>query len=416
MSNVIVIGAGPAGMMAAIKAAENGASVLVLEKMKQPGKKMLITGKGRCNITNTAEIPELIKNIPGNGKFLNSCIRAFDNEDVQYFFNGLEVPTKVERGGRVFPVSDRAADVVQAMVLRLYELGVKVRTGERVAEILVEDSKAIGVKTEAGEVYSGQAVILATGGASYPGTGSTGDGFAMAGQIGHEIKLPLPSLVPLEVEEEWVPELQGLSLRNVRVYLMAEENKVADMFGEMLFTHFGVSGPVILSLSRQAAQLLAAGNFVELLIDLKPALSFEQLDARIVRDFEKYQRKEMKNALKDLLPGRLIAPVLDGAYIEPDRMVNSITKEERHRLANTLKGLIVTITRTRPIAEAIVTAGGISVKEINPKTMESKIVKNLYLAGEVVDVDGFTGGYNLQAAFSMGAAAGNWCVWNEQED
>ncbi|MBE6098656.1 MAG: NAD(P)/FAD-dependent oxidoreductase [Anaerovibrio sp.] len=416
MSNVIVIGAGPAGMMAAIKAAENGASVLVLEKMKQPGKKMLITGKGRCNITNTAEIPELIKNIPGNGKFLNSCIRAFDNEDVQYFFNGLEVPTKVERGGRVFPVSDRAADVVQAMVLRLYELGVKVRTGERVAEILVEDSKAIGVKTEAGEVYSGQAVILATGGASYPGTGSTGDGFAMAGQIGHEIKLPLPSLVPLEVEEEWVPELQGLSLRNVRVYLMAEENKVADMFGEMLFTHFGVSGPVILSLSRQAAQLLAAGNFVELLIDLKPALSFEQLDARIVRDFEKYQRKEMKNALKDLLPGRLIAPVLDGAYIEPDRMVNSITKEERHRLANTLKGLIVTVTRTRPIAEAIVTAGGISVKEINPKTMESKIVKNLYLAGEVVDVDGFTGGYNLQAAFSMGAAAGNWCVWNEQED
>ena len=416
MSNVIVIGAGPAGMMAAIKAAENGASVLVLEKMKQPGKKMLITGKGRCNITNTAEIPELIKNIPGNGKFLNSCIRAFDNEDVQYFFNGLEVPTKVERGGRVFPVSDRAADVVQAMVLRLYELGVKVRTGERVAEILVEDSKAIGVKTEAGEVYSGQAVILATGGASYPGTGSTGDGFAMAGQIGHEIKLPLPSLVPLEVEEEWVPELQGLSLRNVRVYLMSEENKVADMFGEMLFTHFGVSGPVILSLSRQAAQLLASGNFVELLIDLKPALSFEQLDARIVRDFEKYQRKEMKNALKDLLPGRLIAPVLDGAYIEPDRMVNSITKEERHRLANTLKGLIVTVTRTRPIAEAIVTAGGISVKEINPKTMESKIVKNLYLAGEVVDVDGFTGGYNLQAAFSMGAAAGNWCVWNEQED
>ena len=403
-------------MMAAIKAAENGASVLVLEKMKQPGKKMLITGKGRCNITNTAEIPELIKNIPGNGKFLNSCIRAFDNEDVQYFFNGLEVPTKVERGGRVFPVSDRAADVVQAMVLRLYEMGVKVRTGERVAEILVEDSKAIGVKTEAGEVYSGQAVILATGGASYPGTGSTGDGFAMAGQIGHEIKLPLPSLVPLEVEEEWVPELQGLSLRNVRVYLMSEENKVADMFGEMLFTHFGVSGPVILSLSRQAAQLLASGNFVELLIDLKPALSFEQLDARIVRDFEKYQRKEMKNALKDLLPGRLIAPVLDGAYIEPDRMVNSITKEERHRLANTLKGLIVTVTRTRPIAEAIVTAGGISVKEINPKTMESKIVKNLYLAGEVVDVDGFTGGYNLQAAFSMGAAAGNWCVWNEQED
>ena len=415
MDNVIVVGAGPAGMMAAIKAAENGADVLVLEKMKQPGKKMLITGKGRCNITNTAEIPELIKNIPGNGKFLNSCIRAFDNADVQYFFNELDVPTKVERGGRVFPVSDRAADAVNAMVVRLHELGVKLCVESRVSDIIVENDRAVGVKTDSGKVFSGDVVILATGGASYPGTGSTGDGYVMAKAIGHEVTPLLPSLVPLELEEEWVSELQGLSLRNVRVALMADEKKVTDIFGEMLFTHYGASGPVVLSLSRDVARLLAEGRFVELMIDLKPALSFEQLDNRIVRDLEKYQRKEMKNAMKDLLPGRLIMPVLDGAYIAPDRMANSVTRAERHRLVNVLKGLIVTVTKTRPISEAIVTAGGVSVKEINPKTMESRLIKKLYFAGEVVDVDAFTGGYNLQAAFSMGAAAGNWSVWNEED-
>ncbi|WP_297569641.1 NAD(P)/FAD-dependent oxidoreductase [uncultured Anaerovibrio sp.] len=415
MDNVIVVGAGPAGMMAAIKAAENGADVLVLEKMKQPGKKMLITGKGRCNITNTAEIPELIKNIPGNGKFLNSCIRAFDNADVQYFFNELDVPTKVERGGRVFPVSDRAADAVNAMVVRLHELGVKLRVESRVSDIIVENNRAVGVKTDSGKVFPGDVVILATGGASYPGTGSTGDGYVMAKAIGHEVTPLLPSLVPLELEEEWVSELQGLSLRNVRVALMADEKKVTDIFGEMLFTHYGASGPVVLSLSRDVARLLAEGRFVELMIDLKPALSFEQLDNRIVRDLEKYQRKEMKNAMKDLLPGRLIMPVLDGAYIASDRMANSVTRAERHRLVNVLKGLIVTVTKTRPISEAIVTAGGVSVKEINPKTMESRLIKKLYFAGEVVDVDAFTGGYNLQAAFSMGAAAGNWSVWNEED-
>ena len=416
MDKIVVVGAGPAGMMAAIKAAENGASVVLLEKMKRAGKKMLITGKGRCNITNVAEIPELIKNIPGNGKFLNSCIRAFDNEDVQYFFNGIEVPTKVERGGRVFPVSDKAADVVDAMVLQLHELGVKLYTDVKVSDILVQDNKAVGVKTDDGQKFEAEAVIIATGGSSYPGTGSTGDGYKMADKIGHKVVTPLPALVPLELEEEWVKDLQGLSLKNVRVTLFADEKRITDMFGEMLFTHFGVSGPIILSLSRKTAQLLDEGNFVELMIDLKPALTFEQLDARVLRDFEKYQRKEMKNALKDLLPGRLIPPVLDGAYIEPDRMVNSITKEERHRLVNVLKGLLVTVTKTRPIAEAIVTAGGVDVKEINPKTMESKLIKNLYFAGEVVDVDAYTGGYNLQAAFSMGAAAGNWSVWNDEEE
>lgn len=409
---IIVIGAGPAGMMAAIKAAENGADVTLLEKMQRPGRKMQITGKGRCNITNSAEIPELIKNIPGNGKFLHSCIRAFDNEDVQLFFNSNGVPTKVERGGRVFPVSDKAADAVDAMILRLRELGVKILTEAKVTEILLSDRKVRGVKLSDGTEYEADAVIVATGGASYPGTGSTGDGFRMAEKLGHTIVKPLPALVPLETEEEWVKDAQGLSLKNVEAALYVDGEKSAAMFGEMLFTHFGVSGPIILSLSRTAVQKLDKNAFVELSINLKPALTPEQLDARILRDLEKYQRKEMKNAMHDLLPGKLIEPVLDNAYIEPSRMANTITKEERRRLAEVLQGLMLTVTKARPIAEAIVTAGGVSVKEINPKTMESKLIRGLYFAGETVDVDAYTGGYNLQAAFSMGAAAGNWSVWS----
>ena len=419
MDSVIVVGAGPAGMMAAIKAAENGARVTVLEKMARPGKKMLITGKGRCNITNVAEKQELIKNIPGNGKFLHSCLKAYDNEDVQLFFQGLDVPVKTERGGRVFPVSDKAADVVEAMVLRLHELGVRLVTDASVAGLLLKDAtggvrRIAGIRTADGREYRGNAVIVATGGASYPGTGSTGDGYLWSAEAGHHVVKPLPALVPLETEDDWVKELSGLALKNVRAILLSDGEKAADMFGEMLFTHFGVSGPIILSLSRQAAQLLDEGHFLELEIDLKPALNLEQLDARLLRDFEKYQRKEIKNGMKELLPGRLIEPVLDAAYLKPERMVNTITREERHRLAKVLKGLGMVISRTRPIAEAIVTAGGVDVKEINPKTMESKLVRGLYFAGEVVDVDGYTGGFNLQAAFSMGAAAGNWSVWNSE--
>lgn len=418
MDRIIVVGAGPAGMMAAIKAAENGARVVLLEKMARPGRKMLITGKGRCNITNVAEKQELIKNIPGNGRFLYSSLKACDNEDVQLFFQELGVPLKVERGGRVFPVSDRAADVVEAMVLRLHELGVQLVTDAKVTELLLEDAPdtggrhVVGVKAADGSIYRGRAVIIATGGASYPGTGSAGDGFRWAAAAGHHVIKPLPALVPLETEDEWVRELQGLALKNVRATLLSDGVKVTDLFGEMLFTHFGVSGPIILTLSRQAAQLLDKGHFLEIEIDLKPALSMEQLDARLVRDFARYQRKEIKNGLKDLLPGRLIEPVLDAAYLAPERMVNTITKEERSRLAGVLKGLGLVISGTRPIAEAIVTAGGVDVKEINPKTMESKLVQGLYFAGEVTDVDGYTGGFNLQAAFSMGAAAGNWSVWN----
>ena len=414
MKKILVAGAGPAGMMAAIKAAENGAEVTILEKMKKPGRKMMITGKGRCNITNAADVPEIIRNIHGNGRFLNSSLRAFDNQDVICFFEGQGAPTKVERGSRVFPASDKAQDAVAAMVHRLHELGVTIETETAVRNLLTQDGRIAGVRTQTGAVYKADAVIVCVGGASYPGTGSTGDGYAMAQAVGHTIEPIHPSLVPLVTEEEWVKDVQGLSLRNVRAALRIDGEKVQEMFGEMLFTHYGVTGPIILSLSRRAsAYLLDKGHFVELSLNLKPALSQEQLDARIQRDFEKYQRKQLGNALTDLLPHKLIEPVLDAAFLAPDKPVHQVTAAERHRLAETLQDLTLVITGTRPIAEAIVTAGGVSVKEIDPKTMESKLVRGLYFAGEVIDVDAYTGGYNLQAAFSTGAAAGNWSVWND---
>lgn len=406
MKQILVIGAGPAGMMAAIRAAENGAAVTLLEKMKRPGRKMMITGKGRCNITNAADVPEIIRNIHGNGAFLNSSMRAFDNQDVMEFFRQQGVPVKVERGNRVFPVSDKAQDVVDAMVHRLHELGVRIELEMPVADILLQEGRVAGVRTKSGAHYKADAVILAVGGASYPGTGSTGDGYEMVRKLGHTV-------VPLETEEEWVKDVQGLSLRNVRATLLAGGEKVQEMFGEMMFTHFGVTGPIILSMSRRAAKCLAEGKFVELELNLKPALTPEKLDARIQRDFEQHIRKSLKNGLLDLLPHKLIEPVLDCAYLDPEKPVHQVTAEERHRLAETLQHLTLTITKTRPLAEAIVTAGGVSVREINPKTMESKLVPGLYFAGEVVDVDAYTGGYNLQAAFSMGNAAGCWSVWND---
>jgi predicted Rossmann fold flavoprotein len=401
-------------MMAAIKAAENGAEVTVLEKMKKPGRKMMITGKGRCNITNAADVPEIIRNIHGNGRFLNSSMRAFDNQDVIYFFEGQGVPTKVERGNRVFPVSDKAQDVVDAMVHRLHELGVTIETEVAVRDLLLQEGRIAGVRTQSGAIYKADAVIVCVGGASYPGTGSTGDGYPMAAAVGHTIVPVRPSLVPLVTEDEWVKDVQGLSLRNVRGTLRVDGEKVQEMFGEMMFTHYGVTGPIILSMSRMAsAYLVDEGHFIELSLNLKPALSQEKLDARIQRDFEKYQRKQLGNALVDLLPHKLIAPVLDRAFLAMDKPVHQVTQEERHRLVETLQDLTLVIVDTRPLAEAIVTVGGVSVKEINPKTMESKLVPGLYFAGEVTDVDAYTGGYNLQAAFSMGAAAGNWSVWND---
>ena len=411
MGKVIVIGAGPAGMMAAIKAAENGASVTLLEKTERVGKKMAITGKGRCNMTNAASIPEIIQNIPGNGAFLNSAIRFFDNQDVIAFFEDEGVPTVIERGNRVFPASSRAADAVDAMLCRLHELRVGVRLRAEVRDLLTEDGRATGARLSSGEEIPADAVIVATGGASYPRTGSTGDGFRMAEALGHTIETPTPALVPLETEEDWPKELTGLSLKNVRVRLFSEDEppeKLGEAFGEMMFTHFGVTGPIILTLSRVAAMYLRTHDFISAEIDLKPALDEDTLEKRIQRDFEKYKNKQVKNAAVDLLPARLIAPVLDLAYIDEAKPVHQITRAERLRLVETLKHLPLTILRTRPIDEAIVTAGGVSVKELNPKTMESKLVKGLYFVGEVADVDGFTGGYNLQAAFSMGAAAGTW--------
>ena len=416
---IIIIGGGPAGMMAAIKAAETNESmggqveILLLEKMKRPGRKMMITGKGRCNITNAADVSEIIKNIHGNGRFLFSSMQAFDNRAVIDFFEEQGVAVKVERGQRVFPVSDKAQDVVDAMVSRLHELGVKIETEAAVKDILTEEGKVKGVRLKSGAIYKADAVILAVGGASYPGTGSSGDGYEMARALGHSIVPIRPSLVPLTTEEEWVQEVQGLSLRNVRAELLVDGRSEMSLFGEMMFTHYGVTGPVILSMSREASGFLAEGeHFIELSLNLKPALSEEKLEARLQRDFEKYQRKELKNGLVDLLPHKLIEPVLDAAYLAPDKPVHQVTVEERKRLVHTLQHLVLTITGTRPLAEAIVTVGGVSVKEIEPRSMESKLVKGLYLAGEVVDVDAFTGGYNLQAAFSMGAAAGCWSIWN----
>lgn len=405
MSKVLIVGAGAAGLMAGISAAENSSEVLIFEKMRIPGKKMLITGKGRCNITNSCEFEDFIKNLPGNGKFLSSALRRFSNQSVIDFFewNGLE--TKVERGGRVFPVSDKAKDVVDTLVKVFTGLGGRIIYDSKVTEILIKDGQATGLKTIHGQ-FSGDNIIVAAGGASYPGTGSDGSGAKLAGKTGHTI-IPLkPSLVPLVSDHPYIEELQGLSLRNVKVTLLSNNKKCAEDFGEMLFTHYGVSGPVILSMSNVAAKALDSGAEVDLAIDLKPALSEEKLDSRIQRDFSQYSRKQLLNGLKDLMPQSMIPVVCDMAFLDGAKFINQVSKEERRRLLHVLKHFTIPVIGTRPLAEAIVTAGGVSVKEINPKTMESKIIKNLYFAGEVMDVDGYTGGFNLQAAFSSGYVAG----------
>ncbi|WP_293831939.1 NAD(P)/FAD-dependent oxidoreductase [uncultured Phascolarctobacterium sp.] len=405
MTKVAIIGGGAAGLLAGIAAAQNGAQVTIFEKMRLPGKKMMITGKGRCNITNACEIPEFIKNIPGNGRFLNSALHRFTNDDIVLLLESHGLQTKVERGGRIFPVSDKAKDVVDTLVRIFTEAGGKLQLDTKVIEILAKDGQVTGVKTISG-VYPADAVILAAGGASYPGTGSDGGGAKLAAKLGHKIVPLRPSLVPLESDYPYVDDLQGLSLRNVQGTLTADGEKIGSEFGEMLFTHFGVSGPIILSLSNLAAKALDEGKEVELHIDLKPALSEEKLNARIQRDFTQYSKKQLANGMKDLLPQRLIPVVCDMAYLDEEKFINQISREERHRLLAALKNFCVPITSTRPLAEAIVTAGGVSVKEINPKTMESKLIRGLHFAGEVMDVDGYTGGYNLQAAFSSGHAAG----------
>lgn len=401
---VIVIGAGAAGMMAALAAAEEGASVQVFEKNDIVGKKMGITGKGRCNLTNACTMEECIAHTPGNGRFLYSAYGQFTNEDLLQKLHSWGLMTKVERGGRVFPQSDSAIEVRKLFYNRLKIAGVKLHLNDAVQDIHQWDGR-IAVRAASG-TYEGDSCIITTGGMSYPVTGSSGDGYRFAKQLGHSVTPIKPSLIPFTTEETWPHALSGMSLRNVEASLWKRGKKLASQFGEMLFTHFGVSGPIILMLSTTAAHKKQCVYPMQLRINLKPALSKEKLDQRIQRDFQKYIRKEIENAMKDLLPQRLIPIVLEQAGIDVHLPVNQLSKEQRQDLTDTLQALSLTITGTRPIEEAIVTAGGVAIKEIYPKTMESKIMPHIYFAGEVIDIDAFTGGYNLQAAFSTGYIAG----------
>ena len=437
--NVIVIGGGPAGMMAAIASAENGNNVILLEKKERLGRKLLITGKGRCNITSYLPIDEFIQNIPGNGQFLYSAFKNYTNTDIISFLNEECLEVKEERGNRIFPVTDKSLDVLKCFTKRLKELNVKIEYNEQVIEIVPKDengkfkvkviknqennkfntekyyNKVKERNSENIKIFEADKVVLATGGKSYPLTGSTGDGYELAKKLGHTITKIRPSLVPLEAfEQNMCKDLQGLSLRNVNIELKNKENNktVYQDFGEMLFTHFGVSGPTILSSS---AHLVRYKNIDELLknkkivlsIDFKPALSEEKLDERILRDFAEFKNKQFKNSLYKLLPQKLIPIIIEKSEINPDKKVNEINKKERHKLVGLLKNFEVTIKGFRPIDEAIITSGGVNIKEINPKTMESKLIDGLYFAGEIIDVDAYTGGFNLQIAYSTGYTAGN---------
>jgi len=434
---IIVIGGGPAGMMAAIEASQNKENkVIVIEKMQSLGRKLLITGKGRCNITSSLPIEDFIKNTPGNGRFLYSCYQQFTNEDIIKFLNKEGLQVKEERGNRIFPVTDHSQDVLKCFTKKLKENNVEVLYNTRVKEILVNENyeeqakkineenvkkskkqskkyEVIGIKTE-NETILADSVILATGGKSYPLTGSTGDGYKLVEKFGHTITKIKPSLVPLEIyEKDICKELQGLSLRNIAIKITdLEKNKLLyDDFGEMLFTHFGVSGPTILSSSAHLVRYKnieekCKNKIVELSIDFKPALSEKKLEARILRDFEELKNKQFKNSLDKLLPQKLIPVIVEQSGISADKKVNEIIKEERKTLVKILKDFKLKIKGTRTIDEAIVTSGGIKISEIDPKTMESKLVKNLYFAGEIIDVDSYTGGFNLQIAYSTGFVAG----------
>ena len=398
--DVIVIGGGPAGMFSAITAAKRGKSVLLLERNDRLGKKLLITGKGRCNVTNDCTEQEILQNVPRNGRFLYSAMTAFPPKSIMEFFENAGCPLKTERGNRVFPVSDKAQSILDTLTREMRRAGVVVRTG-RVREILMTAGAVSGVATER-ESFDADAVILATGGVSYPTTGSTGDGYAMAKELGHTVVEPQGSLVPLEIAGSDCPDMQGLALRNVAVKLLNAKGKVLYKdFGELLFTHFGVSGPTVLS-----ASCHLKGEGCKLVIDLKPALEENKLNDRILRDLEMYQNRAMDNALTDLLPRSMIPVVLRRLEIDPQMQANSLTKQKRRALVELLKGFSVEITGKRPVSEAIITSGGVKTGEIDPKTMESKKVPGLYFAGEIIDCDAYTGGFNLQIAWATAYAAG----------
>ena len=411
---VIVIGGGPAGMMAAITAAENGNEVLIIEKNSTFGKKLLITGKGRCNITSSLYMSEFIKNTPGNGMFLYSAFQNYTNTDIIEFLRKQGLEVKEERGNRIFPVTDKSIDVLNCFEKRIKELNIKYMLNTTVEKILIKNYEVLGLRTNR-EIIKAEKIILATGGKSYPLTGSTGDGYRIASELGHKITPIRPSLVPLEIyEREECKKLQGLSLKNVKIKIEEDKKVIYEDFGEMIFTHFGISGPTILSGS---AHLVRYKNIdeklknknIKLSIDLKPALTEEQLDDRILRDFKEFKNKQFKHSLDKLLPQKMIPVIIEQSKIEPEKRVNEVTKEERKRLITLLKNFEITIKGFRPVEEAIITSGGINIKEINPKTMESKLIKGLYFAGEIIDVDAYTGGFNLQIAYSTGYTAGMHC-------
>ncbi len=413
MSRIIVIGGGAAGLMAAGTAAQLGADVTVFEKNKRVGRKLCITGKGRCNITNNCTQNVFIENVNTNPRFMYSAISNFDCTDAISFFEDLGLSVKTERGNRVFPESDKATDVVSALERFTNNNGVRFFSANSVKKLIITDNTVAGVIDGNGEKHFCDAVIVATGGCSYPLTGSTGDGYKFARQAGHTVISPEPSLIPLCCEGEDLKdckEMQGLSLRNTGVKLIRSGKEVYSDFGELLFTHFGLSGPTILSSS---AHIKNAGDKEYIIsIDLKPALDFDKLDARLLRDFEKYKNKEFSNSLSDLLPSSLIPVVIRRSGIDPTTRCNSVTKEQRHGFVKVLKDLRFKITGTRPIDEAIITRGGVKTSEIDPATMQSKLCQGLYFCGEVIDVDAYTGGFNLQIAFSTGRLAGTWAVYN----
>ncbi len=403
MHNIVIIGGGPAGMMAAIVAAKNGSHVTVVERNDILGKKLLITGKGRCNLTNSCDVDGFIANIPVNARFMFSAFKAFDNHALMEFFENRGVKLKEERGGRIFPESDKAMEIQSALIKSLKTEGVEIVRG-RASKILKDDNGVTAVVTEDGRTLKCDSTIIATGGKSYPLTGSTGDGYALAQSMGHSVIPPKASLVPLEVVDKSLCQLQGLSLRNtgLKIKDTASGKVLYEDFGEMMFTHFGVTGPTVLSSSAFVRDI--GGKTMEL--DLKPALSEEKLEERIMRDFDMYSNKDFVNALTDLLPSKMIPVIADYCGIPHTKKVNQITKDDRKKLINALKHFSFVIKGTRPIAEAIITSGGVNIKEIKPSTMESKFVPGLYFAGEVIDVDGYTGGFNLQIAFSTGYVAG----------
>ena len=405
MKKVLVIGGGAAGMFAAISAAEEGHEVHLFEKNEKCGKKLYITGKGRCNLTNACEMEDLFNNVCSNSKFLYSSFYGFTNQDAIAFFEENGTKTKVERGERVFPLSDHSSDVIGALTRRMRALGVQVHLNIEAKEILTEEGRVTGLLFSDGTKETGDAVILATGGLSYPSTGSTGDGYRFAEKLGHKITDLSPALVPMNVKEEDCLRLQGLSLKNVRVSLSAGKKCFYEDFGEMMFTHFGVTGPLILSASSQVPKKFR-GQELTLSIDLKPALSPEQLDDRLLRDFSKEKNKQFKNVLGGLFPSKLIPVMVERSGIEPEKQVNAIEKTERLQFVEKIKNFRLTVTGFRDYNEAIITRGGVCVKEVNPSTMESKLVSGLFFAGEILDLDALTGGFNLQIAWSTAYAAG----------